>query len=212
MLSAVALVEHGGGGAGLGGAIFIQQNGALIITETATGGVFSLQGNSVTAGAGGTGATAGAVGKALGNDFFITSTGLLKLQLRENFEIATNIESNLCGIPTGCTPTSGLTINSPNGSILTLSGVNTYTGTTTITAGTLKVNADSALGDTTTPTSITFPVGSTGILQAGGVVNSPARAITLSGPGTFDTPTGTSFTFGGVLSGSGTMTKQAQVC
>lgn len=197
----------GGGGAGLGGAIFIQQNGTLIITETTTGGIFSLQGNSVTAGAGGTGATAGAAGKALGNDFFITSTGLLNLQLRENFEIATNIESNLCGTPTGCTPTSGLTINSPNGSTLTLSGVNTYTGTTTITAGTLKVNADSGLGDTATPTSITFPVGSTGILQAGGTINSPSRAITLSGPGTFDTPTGTSFTFGGVLSGAGTMTK-----
>ncbi len=193
----------GGGGAGLGGAVFVQQGGTLKIQETVTSS-FSLQNNTTVAGAAGLGVTPGTAGKNLGNDFFLTSTGSLTLQLLEDFTIASNIESNQCAT-TGCSASSGLTVIMAANKTLTLSGVNTYTSNTNIVQGILKVNADTGLGATTS--SITFPLGSTGILQAGGVITSPSRNIFMTGPGTFDTPTNTSLTFGGSVSGSGTMTK-----
>lgn len=196
----------GGGGAGLGGGVFIQQGGSLTITESSAG-TFSLQGNTTVAGAAGaagaSGATAGAAGKNLGDDFFITSTGLLTLNLLEDFSISTNIDSNQC-LGTGCTPSSGLAVSLPAGKTLSLLGTNTYTGTTSIASGIVKVNADTGLGAATT--TVTFPVGSTGTLQAGGTITS-TRGINLDGPGILDTPTGTSMSFSGTVTGAGKLTK-----
>lgn len=68
---------------------------------------------------------------------------------------------------------------------VTMTGVNTYSGTTTITAGVLRVNSTSALGDGSANNTLIF---NGGTLQAGGNISSPSnRGVTLTSAGTFDT-------------------------
>ena len=92
---------------------------------------------------------------------------------------------------------------------LTLSGVNTFTGTTTINDGSLSISADSGLGTAPgapTPGHLIFD---------GGALNNSAtftldsnRGIDLqAGGGTFDTDFGTTLTYGGVMAGTGDLTK-----
>ncbi|OZI58261.1 autotransporter-associated beta strand repeat-containing protein [Bordetella genomosp. 4] len=83
---------------------------------------------------------------------------------------------------------------------VTLTGANTYSGGTTVNAGTLAVGSDANLGASA----------GTLTLNGGTFVNTESfmtgRGVTLSaGGGTFNT--GTAFTLGGSLSGSGALTK-----
>lgn len=103
--------------------------------------------------------------------------------------------------------------------IVIISGLNTYTGKTTITSGILSintlqnVNTSSALGAPTTTANATIDIAGTGTLQYTGSGNTSNRAINLSsGGGTIDasgsgtlTLTGgiTGSTFGLQLSGTG---------
>ena len=92
---------------------------------------------------------------------------------------------------------------------LTLSGINTYSGGTTINQGTIAVNADTGLGAATGP--LTF---NGGTLQFDSSFDlSPSRAITLNaanngfaGGGTFDTNGNTS-TISQGIQGAGGLTK-----
>jgi autotransporter-associated beta strand protein len=80
-----------------------------------------------------------------------------------------------------------------------LSQVNTYTGTTTINAGTLNANSSSALGDGSATNTLIF---NGGTLQAAGTLTSPAtRGVTMTGAGTIDT-NGNSVNVAGVIGGS----------
>ena len=85
---------------------------------------------------------------------------------------------------------------------LTLTGINTYAGGTTISAGTLQVSADSNLGAATGP-----------LIFDGGTLNTTATfasardtALGMMG-GTFDVSPGTTLTMSGVIGGPGTLTK-----
>jgi autotransporter-associated beta strand protein len=90
-----------------------------------------------------------------------------------------------------------LVLNEPTGT-LTLSGANTYSGGTTLTAGTLAISADSQLGTG----NLTF---NGGTLQTTAAVTD-SRAITLnSGGGTIDTDAQSDL-FSGVFSGTGALT------
>lgn len=84
---------------------------------------------------------------------------------------------------------------------LTLSGTNSYSGGTTISAGRLNVAADAnlgaaaggiTLGNATLGTTATF---------------NSARSVTLTGAGGFDVASGTALTLTGAVSGTGNLTK-----
>ena len=98
--------------------------------------------------------------------------------------------------------TSAVLTKSGSGTLI-LTGANTYTGNTTITAGTLRANADSALGAVTGGVTIS----GNAVLQAGATF-STNRPVTLgSGGGTIDT-NGSSLTLGATSAVSGsTLTK-----
>src|SRR5215470_1030630 len=89
----------------------------------------------------------------------------------------------------------------PETGTLTLSGVNTYRGGTTVNGGTLAVSADNNLGDNSG--SLAFGGGALQFLS--GFISN--RAVTLnSGGGTFDT-NGNNATLGGTIGGAGSLTK-----
>jgi fibronectin-binding autotransporter adhesin len=84
---------------------------------------------------------------------------------------------------------------------LVLSGINSYTGGTTVQEGTLRISSDGNLG---------YAAG--GITLDGGALHNTAslessRGVTLASTGTFLTDEGTTFTLNGSLSGAGGFTK-----
>ncbi|WP_254509590.1 autotransporter-associated beta strand repeat-containing protein [Anatilimnocola floriformis] len=123
---------------------------------------------------------------------------------------------------TGATVTSNLTINSDDpvtqtgviagaGGVtklgtgtLTLSQLNTYSGPTTITAGTLNANSSSAIGDGSATNTLVFGGGT---LVAASTIASPAtRGVNITATAVIDT-NGQSVTLAGVITGSGGLTK-----
>jgi fibronectin-binding autotransporter adhesin len=84
---------------------------------------------------------------------------------------------------------------------VTLSGLNTYTGSTTITAGVLRATSSRALGDESGTNTLIF---NGGTLRAGGDITSPSgRAVTLTQSFMVDTNGYTVEIAGTVGSGSG---------
>ena len=95
-------------------------------------------------------------------------------------------------------------LNKAGANTLTLTGTNTYSGTTTISAGTLNANLTDALGDGSATNTLIF---NGGTLQAGGIINSPSmRGVTMTSTGIIDT-NGQAIDFDGVISGAGGLTK-----
>lgn len=155
----------------------------------------------------------------------VTVTGSATLKANGNFALVATRDVNIAAAqnftvdPNGNTTSIAGTI-SGNGNLvltdsagtpgrLTLSGVNTYNGTTTINAGTLSIAADSGLG--TAPGAAT--AGS--IVFGGGALSASTsfaldsnRGIALgAGGGTIDVIGGQTLTYDGIIAGANAFTK-----
>ena len=133
------LGSGGGGGLGAGGGIFVEQGGTLTIESG------SFSGGSATGGAGGAGGTD--KGSGLGSGIFIQGTGTqtvtLDPQAGETLTIADVIADQTGG--TGNNAGAGsLAIDGPG--TVVLSAANTFSGGTTLEAGTLELAALGAGG------------------------------------------------------------------
>jgi len=120
----------GGGGAGLGGAIFVRQGATLNVG----GGGFT--GNTATAGMG---ANTGTAGVGLGSAIFLAGSGRYEVPGGQTITLADTIGGGSHAQVTGGFTKAGT-------GTLVLTGANTYTGGTTISAGTLEVGHASGLG------------------------------------------------------------------
>jgi|GEM_PF-1488814 len=133
---ALANPAGGGGGAGFGGAIFIQRGGTLTLE-----GNVDFSGSSVTGGSPGVGGSATA-GSTAGTDIFMMSGSDLTFDISSDVILQNPIEGNQGDESPGApvlTNTGGLTKKGP--ALLSLTGDNTFTGTTTVEAGELQINS-----------------------------------------------------------------------
>ena len=116
----------------------------------------------------------------------------------------TNNNKTISGVVSG----AGNLVKTGSGT-LTLSGTNTYTGTTTISSGTLNIFADSGLGAAPGSATVGHLTLNGGTLRttANFTLNSN-RGITLgSSHGTFNVHGSSTLTYGGIIAGSGSLTK-----
>ena len=177
----------GGGGAGLGGAIFVHKDAALTIEDGLT-----LSFNTAT---GGSGANSGL---GLGNDLFMMSGSKVTFNLSGNLSISTNIESDQ-----GAGGGSGGGLVKMGSGTLTLGGTNTYSGTILLNGGTLSIGNDTNLGASNN--GITF---NGGTLQTTENMTIPSnRTLLLTGSGTINVSNMKQLTISTGISGSGSLTK-----
>lgn len=177
----------GGGGAAMGGAIFIGKDSYFTIQD---GLVFS--GNSVTGGLAGTGGGAFG-GNSYGTDIFLQSGGNLLFDLTLPLTISSSIESDQ-GVGGG----SGGGISLQGTSLLTLTGNNSFTGSVNLSSGTLAINAQEALGAST---SLLINAAT---LQSLASMTIDDHTTSLIGPAAIDL-NGTTLTFQSPISGSGSL-------
>ena len=163
------------------GTTVLTGNNAYAGTTTVNAGTLQV-GNGGASGTLGTGA--------------VTNNGTLSFNRSDASTVANTIggTGNLVQAGTGTT---------------TLAGANTYAGTTTISAGVLRISADNNLG--TAPTSATAGQ----LLLNGGTLETTAsftldanRGVTLGASGgTIDVDAGTTLGYGGVIAGPGALAK-----
>ena len=189
----------GGAGAGMGGAIFVQQGGSLTIA-----GPVTLNGNTVNPGTGGNGG-AQAFGGGIfmqGNDAGNGGAGSLAFS-PANAE--TQTVSDPIADQTGSGGSGGNAGNwrltKTGDGTLTLTGANTYSGGTTVSAGILQGNTTSLQGNITDNAQLIFDQASNGTY--GGIV-SGTGSLTKAGNGTL-TLTGANTYIGGTTVSAGTL-------
>jgi uncharacterized protein with beta-barrel porin domain len=177
-----AVGQGGGGGAGLGGALFVQQGGSLTIA-----GSFAVNGNSVTAGSGGNSA---GNGSAFGSGLFLQGNGtLLFAPGAGRSQTISDVITDQTGSGGTGTNAGSWNLNLSGGGMLTLSATNSYTGTTTVNAGTLDVSGSIARSSLTSVNANAALTGSGTVsntqINAGGLFapgsGAPGSSTTVSG-------------------------------
>ena len=175
--------SSGGGGAALGGAVYV-----------AAGGTLTINGTSTDSGGGLTGGTGANNGSAYGSGFFFQGTlgSTTALSYGAGTQSVSDVIADYTGSG-GTNPTAGTNAADQGGSVgvtkngagsLTLSAINTYTGATAVSAGTLEV-------DGSTATSSGTAVSGTGTLSGTGTVAATTVTAGTLAPGNAGAPTGT---------------------
>ncbi|WP_280153067.1 autotransporter-associated beta strand repeat-containing protein [Piscinibacter sp. XHJ-5] len=198
------VMGSGGAGAGMGGGVFVMQGGTLIVS-----GRFTVEGGSVAGGTSG----AGGHGEGFGSGFFLQGSGSLQFQpgAGQSQVIRDAIADEAGVVAGGYTPPAGFgtpgswNITKAGSGVLALAGANLYTGTTTVSAGTLQVGEGGAAGQLGRGTT-TIAEGATLAFHRGDAHTHAAR---IEGAGLLrHTGSGTT-TLSGVLDLSGTLSAEA---
>jgi len=192
-VTAVVVTSNGPGGGivALGGSGVLNAGWNLTIDASGgTNGTFDLAGQTQTS----------ATVQLVSGTIESTSTGGA-LTSSNTFDVRSgSITAALAGV-------NGLTKSTADS--VTLSGVNTYVGTTAISGGTLSIAADSALGTApavATPASLTSDGGT--LATTATFTLSANRGISLGAGGvTFDESGATTLTYNGIVSGAAGLTK-----
>ena len=138
----------------------------------------------------------------------LSGTGGLIAVGRRTFTVNQSTDTTYAGIIQNQNGVGG---NSPTGlrkqgiGTLTLSGLNTYNGSTTIQGGTLEVTG--ALFNGGTRNAITISAGTLGVTGAGYLGPGAVYDKNIASSGTFDYNSTTDQALSGVISGTGTLTK-----
>ncbi len=133
-----SMVGSGGRGAAFGGGIFIEALGDLTLS-----GSITLSGNSVTAPTLGQANTDPIAGfGVLGSDIFMMSGASLTFDITSDFTMLNPIEGNQgFQTPLGPADTSIGGLTKRGSALLTLTGTNTFTGTTSVEEGELRLTS-----------------------------------------------------------------------
>jgi autotransporter-associated beta strand repeat/autotransporter-associated beta strand repeat/autotransporter-associated beta strand repeat/autotransporter-associated beta strand repeat/autotransporter-associated beta strand repeat len=209
------------GGAGLGGAIFVNvadavaapsyYNGSGSISPAPGNAALIIAGPLTMTGNSATGGLNGAIGA--GTDIFAT-----KGQSAITFNVAPGTQlysgsiydDGVASIPAGTTwkegnATGGAQVVKLGTGTLQLTGSSAYSGGTLLTAGTIQVGSATCLGSSIS--TLTFNgLSGTQTLQAGASVSVNVPIVTNSSTNTFDT-NGFDLTLAGAISGPGTLNK-----
>jgi fibronectin-binding autotransporter adhesin len=166
------------------------------ITFDIPAGAFSLGGNSIT------------LGGDIRDNQDVTPQAInlsLALNATRTVDVVTDGLLTLGGVISG----SGHGLTKTGGGILTLSATNTFSGTLTVSAGTVSVGSDANLGAApASPTAGKIAL-NTGTLRATSSFTMNAnRGVELVDEGTFEIGAGLTLTYGGNASGTGGLTKQ----
>jgi autotransporter-associated beta strand protein len=147
----------------------------------------------------GSGATLATTGS-----FALSTTRELAFTLPGTIDVAPTTTLTYDGIATGTN--EGL-IKTDAGTLV-LSGVSTYTGSTTIEGGIVSIGADDNLGKTPTSTLVGDLVFNGGTLATTATFGLSAfRGIAFTSTGTIDVGSGTTLTYGGIAAGAGGLTQ-----
>ncbi|MDY0883560.1 autotransporter domain-containing protein [Dongia soli] len=134
--------QGGGGGGGIGGAIFVQDGGSIVIK-----GSLTIDGGSVAGGSGGTtfnSSANGTAGSAFGSGIFLQGTNASLTYAPDAGD--TQTVNDIIADEAGSGGGNSVGIIKAGAGMLTLNGTNTYTGGTTVNAGTVAVGNNAALG------------------------------------------------------------------
>ncbi|WP_160311513.1 autotransporter outer membrane beta-barrel domain-containing protein [Rhodopirellula islandica] len=204
----------GGGGAGLGGAVFVREGGTLQIEKTSGTGNAGFSGGSALGG--GAGPYSAQAGQGIGTGMFLNDVqATINVANGQAMTIADTIGGN-----------AGGGIVKSGAGTLTLSGANSYTGGTTVSAGELIGNTTSLQGNIDNDAAVQFNQAADGtysgvVSGTGSLTKSGSEALTLSGVNTYlgtttvsagrlaingSTTSATTVAAGAELGGSGTIT------
>ncbi|NBT25489.1 MAG: hypothetical protein EBT09_02790, partial [Actinobacteria bacterium] len=175
------------------GGLTISGGAVSVATDSKLGAVpGSVSAASITLG--------GGTLKTTGTFTLSTTRGITLSTGSGTIEVATGTTLTYGGVITG----ASLNVTKTGSGTLVLSGTNTYTGTTTISAGTLSVSADANLGTapgSVTAASITLDGGT--LAASGSFTLNSNRGVTLGAShGTVDVASGATLTYGGVIAGA----------